>query len=238
MSSSDRVNEVACVSGQLGDLSELLAVGDLSDLGLQDSFVSGVLGFLGSFDELLLDGVGLSLGFLDLTLSFSSVVLSFLGFLLSGLNNSGGTLGLLGVDGSNGSLLDGLSLLGLLSSLSLGLSDGTVVLDGFLGKGMLSFLDEFHSLDDGVVDLSELVSQSLLSGTLSREESLGLGKSSSFSLELFVKVVVVVLGSIELDGHSLEGLLIFIDMSFHGSVSLLENLGTFVELGGLGIVTR
>lgn len=82
--------------------------------------------------------------------------------------------------------MDGLGLLGLLSSLSLCLSDSTVILDGFLGKVLLSFLDEFHSFDDGVVDLSQIVSQSLLSGTLSREKSLGLGKSRSFVGEFFV----------------------------------------------------
>lgn len=92
MSYSHRVNKVTSVAGQLGDLSKLLAVGHLSDLCLHLSFTSGVLGFLGSLEELLLDGVGFGLGLLDLSISLFSVVLSFLGFLLGSLNNFGSTL--------------------------------------------------------------------------------------------------------------------------------------------------
>ena len=54
--------------------------------------MGGMLGFLGRFQELLLDSMSLRIALLDLTLGLPSVMLSLLGLFLGCLNHIKGLL--------------------------------------------------------------------------------------------------------------------------------------------------
>jgi hypothetical protein len=148
------INEGVGSGSELRDLDEALGV--LGNLSFHDSLGSGMLGLLGFGDKLFLDGDNLRLALLNLSISFSSIVLGFLGFLLGLLDNGfSRVLGaLVLVSGGDGFLLGCLGLFGLLSSFSTCNSDGTVVLNSRFGEMLLSFLDEFDFLDDFIVNLS------------------------------------------------------------------------------------